>query len=427
MGDSRAKRLHIFWAVLMVFGFLITGCQTTAAMRTPATDSGGDVGGGRAVPANFRDWLAAVRAEAVAQGIRTQTVEAALKSVQINDKVLALDNQQPEFTRTVWHYLDTAISERRVRIGQERQGTHQVLLRNIKNKYGVDSEVLIAFWGIETDFGQYMGGFSVIESLVTLAYAGRRPDMFRSELLAALRILDSGVITRARMEGSWAGAMGQTQFMPSVYLQHAVDFNGDGRRDIWHNISDILASTAHFVAESGWQRGQRWGLEVRVPGDFAWSEAELTVRKTVAEWQALGVRGVGGRALTEVMPADASAALLVLAGHSGPVFLVGENFRTIMRYNPSASYALAVALLADRIAGHSSGVVVDWPRHEQPLSRVEIMDLQERLQRRGYLASPPDGRIGPETRNALRRYQVSRNLIADGFASKAILQSLRTE
>lgn len=366
------------------------------------------------------EWLAELRREALGRGVRAATFDAAFANVRLSDRVTELDSSQPEFSRQVWQYLDSAVSDRRVADARARLDRHGALLGKAAGQYGVPPEILVAFWGVETDFGASTGNFAVIDAVTTLAYRGRRTDYFRDELLAALKILDSGDIPLSGLRGSWAGAMGQTQFMPTVFLANAVDGDGDGRRDIWNSLPDVFASTAKFVRANGWRPGESWGQEVRLPANFPYQDAELTVTKPMAEWRALGVTAADGAALA----GDGPASILLLAGHQGPAFLARENFRAIMRYNPSTSYALAVALLSDRMAGRP-GVQAGWPRHEQPLSRDERVELQERLERLGHGPGKVDGVIGANTRTAARRFQAAAGEIPDGFVTKGLLDRLR--
>ncbi|WP_085557324.1 lytic murein transglycosylase [Azospirillum agricola] len=417
-------------ARLLLVTLLLAGCQSTGA-SAPVPAVGGASPAAAASPApasrpaaqpsqSFPDWLSALRAEALAQGVRAQTFDRAFQRVKLSDRVVELDSSQPEFTRQVWQYLDSAVNEKRVQAGRQKLRENAALLNRISQRSGVPAEILVAFWGVETDFGNSTGGFSVIDALTTLAYEGRRAAYFRTELLAALRILDSGDIAPERMSGSWAGAMGQTQFMPTVFLRHAVDEDGDGHRDIWGSLPDVLASTAKFVLANGWRSGERWGEEVRLPDGFPYDQAELSVVKPVSEWRRMGVLPAGGGELD----GEGSASIIVLAGHQGPAFLARDNFRAIMRYNPSTSYALAVALLADRMAGRA-GVLGSWPRQELALSKDERTELQERLASLGMEPGTPDGIIGANTRNALRRFQTSIGVVPDGFATKGLLDRLR--
>ncbi|AWK86972.1 lytic murein transglycosylase [Azospirillum thermophilum] len=413
---------------LLMAALLLAGCQTTGASSQATATTAGTAAAAPALsaaqtaaqPASFDDWLRGLRAEALAQGIRPQTFDRAFQKVKLSDRVVELDRSQPEFTRQPWQYLDSAVNERRVQAGRQRIQENAALLQRINQRTGVPPEILMGFWAVESDFGNSMGNFPVIDALTTLAFEGRRAAYFRTELLAALRILDAGDIPLERMNGSWAGAMGQTQFMPTVFLKNAVDEDGDGRRDIWGSMPDVLASTAKFVLANGWRAGERWGEEVRLPSGFPYELAELNVTRPVSEWRRMGVVPAAGSDLS----GDDPAAILVLAGHRGPAFLVRENFRAIMRYNPSTSYALAVALLADRMSGRP-GIIGIWPREEQALSRDERMELQQRLASLGYEPGTPDGIVGANTRNAVRRFQKSVGAIPDGFATKGLLDRLR--
>ncbi|BAI72393.1 lytic murein transglycosylase [Azospirillum sp. B510] len=414
-------------ARLLLATLLMAGCQSTGA-TTPAPSGAAPAAAqpGSAAqpvaqqPASFPEWLAALRVEALGQGIRPQTFDRAFQRVKLSDRVVELDSSQPEFTRQVWQYLDSAVNEKRVQDGRQKLQEQGALLSRISRRTGVPGEILVAFWGVESDFGKSTGNFPVIDALTTLAFEGRRAAYFRSELLAALRILDSGDIAPERMTGSWAGAMGQTQFMPTVFLRNAVDEDGDGHRDIWGSMPDVLASTAKFVLANGWRPGEPWGQEVSLPDGFPYDQAELSVTKPLSEWRRLGVRPLDGGELA----GDAPASVLVLAGHRGPAFLVRDNFRAIMRYNPSTSYSLAVALLADRMTG-KPGVRGSWPREEQALSKDERIDLQQRLAALGMEPGTADGIVGANTRNAVRRFQASVGEIPDGFATKALLDRLR--
>lgn len=423
---------HPFPALLAapLAALILAGCQTTTA-ASPVSLAADQSNGGAVVaaptpqqPQSFQEWLAGLRTEALGQGVRPATFDRAFARVQLRDRVLELDSSQPEFARQPWQYLDSAVSDVRVRNGREKIQQNQALLRRISQRSGVPAEILVAFWGIETDFGRETGGFPVVDALSTLAYKGRRAAYFRQELLAALKILDSGDIAPERMSGSWAGAMGMTQFMPTIFLKHAVDEDGDGRRDIWGSLPDVFASTARFVQANGWRSGERWGEEVSLPAGFPYDQAELTVTKPVSEWRRMGVRPVNGGVNGGELSGEDSAAVLVLGGHTGPAFLVRENFRAIMKYNPSTSYALAVALLADRMDGRP-GVQGTWPRNEQPLGKDERMELQQRLAAMGMEPGAADGIVGANTRNAVRRFQKSIGAVPDGFATKSLLDRLR--
>jgi lytic murein transglycosylase len=287
-------------------------------------------------------------------------------------------------------------------------------------RYGVPAAVLIAVWGIESDFGNNFGDIPTIDALATLAFEGRRETWARGQLVDALKILQSGDIARAGMVGSWAGAMGQTQFLPSAYLAYAVDADGDGRRDIWGSMADVLSSTANFLARSGWRAGEPWGTEVRLPAGFDVGRADEAIRQSSARWAAEGVQTADGAPLPEL----AEASLLLPAGARGPAFMVGPNFRAIRRYNNSVSYALAVGLLAQRLDG-GPDVQAAWPRDLPALTRSQLLELQEALNQQGFASGKPDGLLGPATRDALRRYQRSIGLPADGYPTLELLERLK--
>ena len=371
---------------------------------------------------SFAEWQQSFRQQALRSGVDEPLFDRAFQSVTPDMSVIKADRSQPEFSRPVWEYLDGAISPTRVRRGQAMLGQYADVLSSIEQRYGVERQVLVAVWGMESSFGQIQGDKSVIRSLATLAYEGRRPEFAQSQLLAALQILQNGDIQPERMLGSWAGAMGQTQFIPTTYDQYAVDFDGDGRRDIWGSTADALASTANYLKASGWQDGKPWGYEVRVPANFDYSLADMGVRKSLAEWNALGIQGLG-LPQPAAQPSD-SVSLLLPAGHRGPAFLVFNNFRTILKYNNSSSYALGVALLSERYrdAGQIAG---SWPTDDLPLSRSERVELQQRLAALGLDPGSADGIIGANTRKAIRAYQQSQGWPADGYPNHQLLDKLR--
>lgn len=370
--------------------------------------------------AGFHAWVRRFASEALTAGIRPQTVEATLGQAQWQPRVVELDRAQPEFTRPPWAYLDSAVSPQRVTQGREQMRLHAAALQAAAQRHGVPASIITAIWGMESNYGRNFGSFRTVDALATLAYDGRRREWARSELLAALRIVDQGDIAADALIGSWAGAMGHTQFLPSVFLAYAVDADGDGRRDIWGSVPDVAASTANFLARSGWRPGEPWGVEVQLPRGFDYARAELTVRQSSEAWVAEGLRGVDGAPL----PALESASVLTPAGARGPALLVGPNFRALLRYNNSVNYALGVGLLARQIEG-GPGLQAPWPRDLQPLSRSEVKTLQELLNARGMDTGTPDGVAGPATRAGVRRYQQSVGLPADGYATRELLQRLQ--
>lgn len=424
----------------LVFSIL-AGCQTGAGAVSSATAGEADDGQTHAesattantdtdrssadgessadAPANFSAWVDAFRRHAQSEGISSETLDEAFANVRYQPRIIELDRSQPEFVRPIWEYLDTAVSSSRIDQGRSKLDEHRATAREMEQRYGVPGEVVVAIWGIESNYGGNFGSFSTIDALATLGYEGRRQSFARGELLAALRIIEQGDIAAERMIGSWAGAMGHTQFIPSSFEAYAVDGDGDGRRDIWDSIPDVMASTANYLARAGWQRGQPWGVEVRLPDDFDYAQADDT-RRSSAEWAQQGVSAPDGGSL----PAFGEATVVVPAGARGPAFLVGPNYRAILRYNNATSYALAVGTLSDQIAGRS-GVTQNWPRDERPLSRSQVRELQERLNAHGFDTGTPDGVFGPNTRRGLRDYQRANGLVPDGFATLSLLERLQ--
>ncbi len=420
-------------ALLLLPAVLLLACQSpsqgqTADSPEQTQPSAGTVdpahpGAEPAEPArpNFVAWREAFKSEALAAGVSAATFERAFDGVLPNFDILAKDQEQPEYTRPIWAYLDTALAPDRVAMGRQLLADNKATLRKTSKPYGVEPQIVVAIWGLESRYGANTGGYNVIEALATMAYGSRRPDVFRQNLIDALLILEHGDITPEDMQGSWAGAMGQTQFMPAAFRQYAVDGDGDGRRDIWRSLPDVFASTAGYLAAHGWKPGQPWGAEVRLPAKFDWELAEMDITKTMAEWRKLGVKRADGKALPKV---NSPASIIAPAGHRGPAFIVFDNFRTILDYNNSLSYALAVAHLADLMVGKPD-FVAQWPREEPPLSRTDRQDLQNLLVERGYDPGDTDGVIGPKTRVAIRLFQREIGEVPDGFATLALLTRLR--
>jgi len=371
--------------------------------------------------AAFSEWLKGFRADAKAKGISAETLDRAFANVRPDQDILDAAENQAEFVKPIWEYLDSAVSRTRVRRGRAKLARYQRQFAAVEEKYGVDRHYLAAIWGIESNYGSYKGNNSVIQSLATLAFRGKRKSFGRTQLLAALKILENGDIDVANMKGSWAGAMGHTQFIPTTYLEYAVDFTGDGTRDIWRAISDALASTAHFLTEKGWNTGETWGYEVILPDGFDYELADGRTRRSLEEWTKFGIKRPGGNAFPR--PAD-PAKLLVPAGANGPAFLMINNFDVIKRYNNATAYALAVGHLADRLMGFGP-ISQSWPRDEKPLARSEREELQTLLAKMGFLKGKIDGIIGPNTRAAVRAFQSSRNLAPDGFPTKNLLHKMR--
>lgn len=362
-------------------------------------------------------WATAKRA-----GISRDTYDAAFKGLTPDPDVVKKNAHQPEFVLSASYYLALTVTDTRIRIGKEKLEQYKEALDGIEKKYGVDRHVLAAIWGMETNFGQIMGDKNVIQALSTLGYAGRRQRFGRSELLAALKMLERGYVTPDRIMGSWAGALGHTQLLPSNYLKFAVDFNGDGKRDIWDTPPDALASTANYLARAGWKAGQTWGYEVVLPKGFNTRLEGRGRARDIKRWAALGVKRPGGQDFPR--PGD-RAYLYLPAGAKGPAFLLLNNFRVIMRYNNAHKYALAVGHISDRLRGLDA-FTQPWPDGVRALEEQERFELQRLLAGKGYELGEIDGVLGSKTRAAIRAFQKERKLkTTDGFPTPQVLELLR--
>jgi membrane-bound lytic murein transglycosylase B len=369
----------------------------------------------------FDRWLAGFRDRAIAQGIRPDVVDAALSGIRYNTDVIEKDRNQSEFTKQIWDYLDSAASPDRVRNGRAALQANAALLAQIERRYGVEAEVVTAIWGLESAYGTYRGSTPIIEALATLAHDGRRGAFFEQQLIAALRIAQDGDVSPRAMTGSWAGAMGHTQFIPTSYLDHAQDFDGDGRRDIWSDDpADALASTAAYLAEFGWTKGQPWGVEVVLPEGFDYSLTGERIKKSPADWAAMGVRDTDGNRV----PNHGKASILLPAGARGAAFMIFDNFHVIERYNTADAYVIGVGHLSDRIRG-AGPLRSGWPREDRNLRFAEKQEMQVRLTQAGFDTQGVDGVIGPNTIAAIRAFQKTQGLTPDGYASYEILQRLR--
>lgn len=371
----------------------------------------------------FEQWKESFRNVAISQGISADTMNLAFRGLLPDAKTLRLENKQPEFSKTVQAYLDSAISPARIAAGQARLRDYAPLLQQLYAKYGVQPEYLLAIWGLESDFGRFTGRYSTIRSLATLAYAGNpeRREFWQKQLLAALRILQNGDIAPGSLRGSWAGAIGHTQFIPTTFELFAVDFDGDGKRDLANSIPDALASTANYLARSGWQRDKLWGEEVLLPKHFEWAKADPNIWQASYVWaNQYRITRTDGSALTS----PDMAFVLLPSGYRGPAFLGYHNFSILLRYNNAHTYALAVGHLGDRIRGKTP-IQGAWPVNETPLSHIQKVELQRLLTAAGYSTDGMDGKIGPNTRAALRRWQMDVGFPADGYATIEHLLLLR--
>ncbi|RRU09529.1 lytic murein transglycosylase [Stenotrophomonas sp. 278] len=382
--------------------------------------------GAAAADAAFDRCLAGIQAQALKQGVSAEGFTRLTAGLSPDLSVLPLLDAQPEFTTPLWDYLAALVDSQRVDDGRARLAQHRDLLATVSTQYGVDPATIVAVWGVESDYGRVFGKRPLLQSLATLACNGRRQPFFRGELLSLLKLLDAGELSADGLTGSWAGAFGHTQFMPSTYARIAVDGDGDGRRDLVASIPDALASTANYLKKAGWRTGQPWGMEVTIPAGFNAALAGRTQRKPLADWRALGIVPVGGGTLAPAgLPADANAALLLPTGPKGPAWLVFRNYDAIYAYNAAESYALAIATLADRLRG-GGGTVAAWPTDDPGIGRTERRELQTLLLARGHDIGAADGMIGTASRRAIQVEQQRLGLApADGRAGQRILTALR--
>jgi membrane-bound lytic murein transglycosylase B len=376
----------------------------------------------RPVPnAGFDAWVAGFRARAQSSGIPQSTLDAAFRDVGFLPGVIEKDRNQTEFSRTLQDYLAIAASDERVSKGRAALQRNAAVLSAIEAKYGVESHVVTAVWGLESFYGERRGSVPVISALSTLAYEGRRGAFFEQQLIAALRIIQNGDVSAAGMTGSWAGAMGHTQFIPTSYLEYAVDFRGDGRREIWaDDPTDALASTAAYLARSGWTRGQPWGVEVSLPVGFNTGQAGRGTTRSPSDWATQGVRAINGG----TVPNHGAASILLPAGSSGPAFMVFRNFTVITRYNNAESYVIGVGHLSDRLIG-GGPVQASFPPDANGMTIANRQDLQRRLTAAGFDTEGTDGVIGPKTRAAISAYQRQQGLPVTGEPSLELLATLR--
>lgn len=356
---------------------------------------------------------------ASARGVSRRTFDAAMGGFSPISSVIDLSRKQPEFVSTAADYVGKRVTDSQTGKGQGMRGEWAQTLATVSSRYGVQSEVLLAIWGIETNYGGYMGGTNSVHALATLAYSGYRAEFFGSELVTALEILQGGHVSAKNMVGSWAGAMGHPQFMPSSFMKYAVDFRGDGSKDIWNSVPDALASIGNYLKAFGWRAGETWGYEVKLPRNFNYENVWSGLNATLADWSGIGVVRANGRAFPR--PSD-TARLFMPMGGNGPVFAVLPNFNVIKRYNNSDSYALAVGHLADRILG-TGPFIASWPR-DTALNKDGRMQVQARLLKRGYAIGSPDGVIGPKTRAAVIDFQAKAGLLPDGHVSGNLLAAL---
>jgi len=396
-------KVGYLFKILLIFSFFLLGYSVVA-------------------DTNFERWKVEFRQFAITQGISARTVDSAFHGLLLDPQIIESDTHQAEFVKPIWKYLEAAVSKQRVKRAKELLDKHSDLLDQIEKTYGVQREYILAIWGIESNYGSNYGNKNVIRSLASLAYQGRRKEFGQKQLLAALRLIERGDITPGQMVGSWAGAIGQTQFIPTTYEQYAVDFDGDGVRNLIKSIPDALASTANYLAKSGWKKNEIWGQEVHLAEHFDWSMADYKTGLDINCWRHVGVKLI--QATSEHKHNQTLASLLLPAGHKGPAFLTQHNFKVIKRYNNANSYALAVSYLSNQMLA-KTGVIASWPIDDVMLTQIERQGLQQILSDSGFDTQGIDGRIGPNTREALRAWQKKENLVADGYINKKRFQYLK--
>ena len=371
----------------------------------------------------FYAFLRDFKADALKAGIMEMTYDRAVLGIALNPRIEELNEKQPEFVRTIWEYLAGLLTEGRISRGRQLIADNAGLFARLQDTYGVPAEVLTAIWAVETGYGQNEGTYNLFEALATLAYDGPRMDYGRRQFIAALKIAEVEGRDPVTMKSSWAGAFGHTQFVPTTFLESAVDGDGDGKRDVWDSPADALASAANYLRRSGWRPGESWGEEVQLPASFMYEAADPETKKTISDWASIGVRKISGEPLAD---SSDQAAIFLPAGYRGPAFLIRNNFGVILKYNAATSYALAIGLLSDRLKG-APGVRASWPVDEVALDERSRTALQEGLTALGFSTGGVDGVLGRQSRAAIRAYQVSRGLPADGFATAGLLTRVLNE
>lgn len=376
---------------------------------------------------NFQSCLANLRSQAIAAGVSGTTYDRYTQNLTPDYSVIDKLNYQPEFSTPIWDYLSGLVDEERVELGKQKLVQYRDVLNRASQTYGVPPETIVAVWGVESNFGDISGKYPLLQALGTLSCEGRRQSYFRTEFFATMRILQRGDLTEDQLKGSWAGAFGHTQFMPSTYERLAVDFDGDGRRDLVSSTVDALASTANFLNKAGWQAGMPWGFEVKVPQGMSIDGEGRRSKKALSSWSARGVTRIDGSPLVQgALSSSTSAGLMAPAGVNGPVFLVFKNFDAIYSYNAAESYGLAIAHLSDRLKG-ARPFATSWPTDDPGTSRAERREIQQFLINRGYDIGAVDGLIGDKTRVAIRQEQTRLGLNPSGRAGQQILRAFRQE
>lgn len=376
---------------------------------------------------NFQRCIANLRSQAISSGVNESTYDRYTQNLTPDYSVIDKLNYQPEFSTPIWDYLSGLVDEERVQAGRQKMAQYRDVLNRASQAYGVPVETIVAVWGVESNYGDISGKYPLLQALGTLSCEGRRQSYFRGEFFATMRILQRGDLREDQLKGSWAGAFGHTQFMPSTYERLAVDFDGDGRRDLVSSVPDALASTANFLKQAGWQTGMPWGFEVKIPQGMSVSGESRRNKKPLSTWEQSGITRIDGSSLVQGnLSATTSAGLMMPAGANGPAFLVFKNFDAIYSYNAAESYGLAIAHLSDRLRG-TGPFVTAWPTDDPGTSRAERREIQQFLLKRGYDIGAVDGLIGDKTRQAIRQEQTRLGLNPTGRAGQQILRAFRQE
>ena len=419
-------------ALALLAAALLAGAANAAdicAVKVPDPPPARAADGSALTPAGFKDWLDGFRAKARAAGIPPKIFDEAMAGVKFTPKTIERAQNANERTQRIWGYLKNRPSAERLKTGQAALASNQATLAAIEADTGIPPEVLVTFWGVETDYGRNKGKDDIFQAMAALAYEGGRREFYENNLLAGMRLMQRYGFSKKKMVGSWAGAVGHAQFMPEAYEQYAVDGDGDGVIDLWDSLPDAFASKANYLkqrnAKTPWKRGQAWIAEVQPPAGFAFEDGDLTIKKTLGAWQIRGITLKSGGAVTELrgVTLDTPAAVFAPGGMRGPTVITLPNFDRFVDYNPSQSYALAIALWSNAIAGRP-GLQTPWPEDEPDITRAQAYALQKKLKELGHTDAEPDGDIGKGTRAAIRSYQLAKGMVADGFPSCALLKKV---
>ena len=401
------RRILVLYLIVFATAFMTSFMTTSAAAESPAT---------------FDACVSDLKSQAIAESLSTQAIDSVFASIEELPRVVAADRSQAEFIQSFGAYYERRVTPTRVERGRALLSEHRELLNRVQEQTGLPPQYIVSFWGLETNFGSYFGKLEIPSALATLACEGRRADFFTQQLFALVQLVGEGHMTVDQLRGSWAGAMGHMQFMPTTYLDYAVDADGDGRKDVYGSLSDALTSGGNYLRSSGWESGFRWGREITLPEDFPYQESGFHNWQPIKNWASLGVKDVFGNPLPDL---ETSSAILLPSGHTGPAFIVYPNFRVIMKWNRSTHYALSVGRLADRIAGAGRLTTPVPTNDDLGISPDDLKDIQRLLNARGYDAGKVDGILGSGTQRAIQAFEHANGLLADGFPDDRLLEQLR--